>query len=48
MNLDPAGFKFMWGIKYGNKDNVQQKVMCGEEIKIRRYNSLERGGRDYF
>lgn len=36
-----------WGIKYGNKDNVRQKVMCTKEIKVRQY-KLERGGRDCF
>lgn len=34
-------------IKYGNEDNVRQKVICSKEIKIRRYKLGERGGRDY-
>ena len=33
-------------LKYGNEDNVRQRVICSKEIKIRRY-KLERGGRDY-
>ena len=32
----------VWGIKYGNEDNVKQKVICSKEIKIRRY-KLEEG-----
>lgn len=32
MNLDPEAFVLLWGIKYGSKDNVRQKVLCSKEI----------------
>lgn len=35
-------FMLMWGIKYGNKDNIRQKVTGGKEIKIRYWKSLKR------
>lgn len=37
----------LWGIKYGSKDSVREKVICGKEVLIKYYKNLERGRRDY-
>ena len=43
MNFDSEAFVLLWGIKYGSKDNVREKVICGKEILIRYYKNLEEG-----